>query len=57
METLNSSLKPLLDKLRKKELEELARQRLLEKNKAAAREVLLSLSLILDRSIPTRSDK
>jgi hypothetical protein len=57
METLNSSLKPLLDKLRKKELEELARQRLLEKNKAAAREVLLSLSLILDRQIPTRSDK
>jgi hypothetical protein len=54
METLNSSLKPLLDKLRKKELEDIARAQLLEKNKRQAREVLLSLSLILDRSFPIK---
>jgi hypothetical protein len=57
METPSLLLKMQLEKLRKEELERVQNRILLNRNKQAAREVLLSISLVLDRNMPSLVSK
>ena len=57
METPSLLLKMQLEKLRKEELERVQTKILIDRNKQAAKEVLLSISLLLDRSMPSSSSQ